>query len=104
MTQVVARVPRSWRLLLVAVVCFIVAPPAHIAAQQGQPGQLQFLPVRGNIYVLQGAGANSAVSIGRDGVLMVDSGLQSMGEQLLAAIRRLQNQLDLRDKPLGGGA
>jgi len=104
MPQVVARVPRSWRLLLVAVVCFIGAPPAHMAAQQGQPGQLQFLPVRGNIYMLQGAGANITVSIGRDGVLMVDSGLQSVGDQVLAAIRRLQNQLDLRDAPISGGA
>ena len=54
--------------------------------------------------MLQGAGANITVSIGRDGVLMVDSGLASMGEQVLAAIRRLQNQLDLRDKPIGWGA
>src|SRR5262245_16838252 len=102
--QVVVALPRSWLLLLVALVCFIMAPPAHMSAQQVQPGQLQFLPVRGNIYVLQGAGANITVSIGRDGVLMVDSGLQSMGDQVLTAIRRLQNQLDLRDAPIPGGA
>jgi cyclase len=96
--------PRAWLFQIVAIACFIVAPPAHIAAQQTQSGQLQFLPVRGNIYVLQGAGANITVSIGRDGVLMVDSGLQSMGDQVLAAIRRLQDQLDLRDKPISGGA
>jgi cyclase len=101
--QVVATVPRSWLLLVIAVVWFIAAP-VHTAVQQSQPGQLQSLPVRGNIYVLQGAGANITVSIGRDGVLMVDSGLQSMGEQVLAAIRRLQNQLDLRDAPISGGA
>ena len=35
---------------------------------------------------------------------MEDSGLASMGEQVLATIRRLQNQIDLRDKPLGWGA
>jgi cyclase len=100
----VAVLPRAWLFLIVAVVLFIVAPPGHIAAQQTQPEPLQFLPVRGNIYLLQGAGANITVSIGRDGVLMVDSGLQSMGDQVLAAIRRLQNQLDLRDKPIGSGA
>ena len=102
--QVVATLPRAWLLPIVAVTLFIVAPPVHVGAQQTQSGQLQFLPVRGNIYVLQGAGANITVSIGRDGVLMVDSGLQSMGEQVLAAIRRLQSQLDLRDKPIGFGA
>jgi cyclase len=100
----VAVLPRAWLFVIVAITCFIVAPAAHIVAQQTQSGQLQFLPVRGNIYMLQGAGANITVSIGRDGVLMVDSGLPSMGDQVLAAIRRLQNQLDLRDKAIGGGA
>ena len=100
-----------WLLVIVAAAFFIATPPARIAAQQGAQPQrapspvegLQFLPVRGNIYVLQGAGANITVSIGRDGVLMVDSGLASMGEQVLAEIRRLQAQLDLREKPAGFG-
>jgi glyoxylase-like metal-dependent hydrolase (beta-lactamase superfamily II) len=94
----------SWLLLTVAAALFATAPHARVAAQQGAQSELRFLPVRGNIYVLQGAGANITVSIGRDGVLMVDSGLASMGEQVLAAIRRLQAQLDLRDKPIGFGA
>jgi glyoxylase-like metal-dependent hydrolase (beta-lactamase superfamily II) len=94
----------SWLLLTVAAALFATAPHARVAAQQGAQSELRFLPVRGNIYVLQGAGANITVSIGRDGVLMVDSGLASMGEQVLAAIRRLQAQLDLRDKPISFGA
>ncbi|HZM94759.1 MAG TPA: MBL fold metallo-hydrolase [Vicinamibacterales bacterium] len=102
--QVVVTLPRAWLLPIVAAACVVLAPSAYVAAQQDSSGQLQVLPVRGNIYVLQGAGANITVSLGRDGVLIVDSGLQSMGEQVLAAIRRLQNQLDLRDQPLGGGA
>ena len=109
--QVVATLPRAWLLPIALVAFVLVAPPAHMAAQQVSSSQIQnpsslmqILPVRGNIYVLQGAGANITVSIGRDGVLMVDSGLASMGEQVLAAIRRLQNQIDLRDKPPGWGA
>jgi cyclase len=102
--QVVVMLPRACLSLIAVVILFIVAPPVHVGAQQTQSGQPQFLPVRGHIYVLQGAGANITVSIGRDGVLMVDSGLQSMGDQVLAAIRRLQGQLDLRDKPIGFGA
>ena len=35
---------------------------------------VKVLPVRGNIYVLMGAGANITLSVGLDGVLMVDSG------------------------------
>jgi glyoxylase-like metal-dependent hydrolase (beta-lactamase superfamily II) len=103
--QVVATLPRAWLLPIVLVAFVLVAPPAQTAAQQAPPSSpIQVLPVRGNIYVLQGAGANITVSIGRDGVLMVDSGLAAMGDQVLAAIRRLQNQLDLRDKPPGWGA
>ena len=93
----------SWLLLTAAAAFFISAPPISITAQQTAQAPLQFLPVRGHIYVLQGAGANITVSIGRDGVLMVDSGLASMGEQVLVAIRRLQAQLDLREKPAGFG-
>jgi cyclase len=109
--QVVATLPRAWLLPIVLAALVLVAPPAQMAAQQAPSSQaqspsslIQILPVRGNIYVLQGAGANITVSIGRDGVLMVDSGLASMGDQVLAAIRRLQNQIDLRDKPPGWGA
>ena len=99
---VVATLPRAWLLLIVAIALVIAARGVSVVAQQ--PSPLQFLPVRGNIYVLPGAGANITVSIGRDGVLMVDSGLASAGDQVLAAIRRLQDQLDLRDKPIGFGA
>jgi len=102
--QVVAMFLRSWLVLVVAAASVVLAPHDRAAAQQPAGGQLQFLPVRGNIHVLQGAGANITVSIGRDGVLMVDSGLASMGDHVLAAIRRLQAQLDLREKPLGWGA
>ena len=84
--------------------CWFWLRPSRWRRSNPQPERLQFLPVRGNIYVLQGAGANITVSIGRDGVLMVDSGLASMGQQVLAAIRRLQNQLDLRDKAISWGA
>lgn len=102
--QIVATFFRSWLFLTVAAALLVLAPSVEMAAQQPAAGEVQFLPVRGNIYVLQGAGANITVSIGRDGVLMVDSGLASMGQQVLAAIRRLQNQLDLRDKAIGFGA
>jgi glyoxylase-like metal-dependent hydrolase (beta-lactamase superfamily II) len=103
--QVAVTLPRSCLLPIVVAAAWVAfTPSSYAAAQQDSSGQIQVLPVRGNIYVLQGAGANITVSIGRDGVLMVDSGLQSMGQQVLAAIRRLQNELDLRDKPAGGGA
>ena len=77
-------------------------PTAMPAATQASG--IQVLPVRGNVYMLLGAGANITASVGRDGVLMVDVGRAQMSDQVLAAIRRLQDELDLRDAPPGRGA
>jgi glyoxylase-like metal-dependent hydrolase (beta-lactamase superfamily II) len=71
---------------------------------QGAPSSIQVLPVRGNIYMLLGAGGNITASVGRDGVLLVDSGLAQSADQVLPALRTLQNQLDLRDQPVTSGA
>jgi glyoxylase-like metal-dependent hydrolase (beta-lactamase superfamily II) len=80
-----------------------IVPPAAPPSTTAPPG-MQILPVRGNVYMLLGAGGNITVSVGRDGVLMVDAGRAQMTDQVLAAIRQLQNNLDLRDTPLGSGA
>jgi glyoxylase-like metal-dependent hydrolase (beta-lactamase superfamily II) len=80
-----------------------IAPPAAPPAAVSPTG-MQILPVRGNVYMLLGAGANITVSVGRDGVLMVDAGRAQMTDQVLAVIRQLQDDLDLRERPLGSGA
>ena len=80
-----------------------IVPPTAPAAATSPPG-IQILPVRGNVYMLLGAGGNITVSVGRDGVLMVDAGRAQMTDQVLTAIRQLQSDLDLRDRPLGSGA
>ncbi len=90
------------RLALAAALVAGVAAASAALAQQNAP--IRILPVRGNVYVLQGAGANITVSIGRDGVLLVDAGLPQMSDAVLAAVRQLQDQLDLRERPLGFGA
>jgi glyoxylase-like metal-dependent hydrolase (beta-lactamase superfamily II) len=57
---------------------------------------VKVLPVRGNIYVLMGAGANITLSVGLDGVLTVDSGSAEMSDQVLAAVRALQQWVEAR--------
>jgi glyoxylase-like metal-dependent hydrolase (beta-lactamase superfamily II) len=59
-------------------------------------GPIKVLPVRGNIYVLMGGGANITLSIGLDGVLMVDSGAADKSDQVLAAIRTVQQWVEAR--------
>jgi cyclase len=84
------------------------APGAAVPVAAAHPAApatgVRVLPVRNHIYMLQGAGANITASVGRDGVLLVDAGRAQTTEDMLAALRTLQRQLDLRDAPLGWGA
>ena len=50
---------------------------------------IEIWPIRANVYLLVGAGANSTVHIGDDGVAIVDTKLTGASAQLLAAIRSL---------------
>ncbi|HEY6507397.1 MAG TPA: hypothetical protein VIY56_05250, partial [Vicinamibacterales bacterium] len=83
------------------------SPYTRAPQLQGPPtGEVEVLPVRGNIYVLFGAGSNITMSVGTDGVLLVDSGRAGTSDMVLAAVRRThQEWLDEhRPKPLGFGA
>ena len=60
------------------------------AQQSPETGQVYILPVRANIYMLVGAGGNITVSVGQDGVLLVDTGLARMADKVLSAVRQLQ--------------
>jgi len=52
-------------------------------------GTVQVLPVRGNVYMLVGAGGNITVHAGSDGILMVDTGLASMSGKVIEAVRSI---------------
>ena len=66
---------------------------AAIPVLGAQPqGDLDVLPVQGNVYMIAGAGGNITVQIGDMGVLVVDTGLASKTDQVVAAIRKLSNK------------
>jgi glyoxylase-like metal-dependent hydrolase (beta-lactamase superfamily II) len=48
--------------------------------------------VQGNVHMLIGAGANVAVQVGDEGVLVVDTGATASREALLAAVKRLSDR------------
>lgn len=56
--------------------------------------ELHWWPVRKNIWMLVGAGANIAASVGPDGVMLVNAGNAQSSARVLAAIRDLQTQLN----------
>lgn len=62
------------------------AQVAH--GEQGSDG-IEVLRVRPNFYMIAGAGGNIGVQIGRDGVVLVDSGAVDFSGQVLAAIQKL---------------
>lgn len=95
-------------LLLTMVIAGANAPQSQPPAQQRPVGgnvEIQVLHVRGPVYLLSGAGCNITVSVGRDGVLLVDTGLEQNADKVLAAVQQLQKQLATSGvAPLGYGA
>jgi cyclase len=75
----------------------ILALAAIAIAQTNQKtstSEIHALPVQGNIYMLVGDGGNITMQVGKEGVLLVDTGVAQMSDQLLAAIRKIT------DKPI----
>jgi glyoxylase-like metal-dependent hydrolase (beta-lactamase superfamily II) len=75
---------------IVGVVLAGAALAAASAAVSAQPS-IETYHVQGNVHLLLGAGANVAVQVGEDGVLVVDTGGTASREALLAAIREISD-------------
>ena len=74
---------QAWALAIAA-----AALIPSLAAQSA----LQIIAVQGNVYLLTGAGANIAVSVGKNGVLLVDTPPASIVPQVMAEIRKLSDK------------
>jgi cyclase len=78
------------RVLLATLVSAAVLGAAVLSGQSTADA-VHTWPIRDNVFMLAGPGANSTVHIGRDGVLVVDP-QTSDGSGMLAAIRRLSDR------------
>ena len=65
-------------------------------SQQTQNGPVNSLHVQGSVYMLVGAGGNIAVQANKDGVLLVDTGLPQMTDQVLAAVKEISKPITNR--------
>jgi glyoxylase-like metal-dependent hydrolase (beta-lactamase superfamily II) len=63
----------------------------RIAEQSPRDGEVHVLPVQGNIYMLVADGTNITVSVGQEGLLVVNTGSAQMSDKVLAAINQLAN-------------
>jgi glyoxylase-like metal-dependent hydrolase (beta-lactamase superfamily II) len=55
-------------------------------------GDIHVWPVRNNVHMLLGDGANIAVQVGDEGVFVVDSGSGQLADKVIAAIRKLSDR------------
>jgi len=68
--------------------------PSGLLTEEQDPATPTMWHVQGNVWMLVGAGANIAVQIGDEGVLLVDTGKKGMSDEVLKAIRTVT------DKPI----
>ena len=73
---------------------------AATAPAQAAAGGIRVLPIRGNIYLLVGGGANITASVGKDGVLAVDTGSAANTDRVLTALRDLSRRVTAAPRPM----
>jgi glyoxylase-like metal-dependent hydrolase (beta-lactamase superfamily II) len=80
----------------------VVGPNVTTRAQRvsAEPVELHVLPVRGNVYMLVGAGANITLSVGKEGTLLVDAGSAAEADKVLAAVQQLARQVTSSPMPI----
>lgn len=74
--------------LLIAIL-FLAVPLVASAQDDLSKVEIKATKVSGNIYVLEGAGGNIGVSVGPDGILIVDDQFAPLAEKIRAALKTL---------------
>src|SRR6478736_9231764 len=75
------------------------ASSASAQSELSTDPNLHILPVQGNVYMLVGAGGNIALSIGGDGILLVDSGREDMADRVLKVALDLSTRVTASGMP-----
>ena len=85
--------PKPWFLCMASALLFLRVLGStqfvYPQEQKSKSPELELLPVQGNISMLAGAGGNITVQVGKDGILLVDTGVATMSDKILEAIRTL---------------
>jgi cyclase len=77
-----------------AALAVLVGIQAGAQGQNFDAVEVEILPVRGGVHMLVGAGGNTTVHVGEDGVMVVDTQFAPLSAKILAAVRSLS------DKPI----
>ena len=77
-----------------------VAAAGALTYAQQAGAELQAMPIRGNVFVVVGAGSNVTVSAGVDGLLLVDTGSAAMADKVLAKVTEVGRMMAASAAPL----
>jgi glyoxylase-like metal-dependent hydrolase (beta-lactamase superfamily II) len=80
---------------LSVIVLLLVAASIHAQQQDFSKVEIKATKVAGNVYMLEGSGGNIGVSVGPDGILIVDDQFAPLADKIRAALKGL-NQGKLR--------
>ena len=77
-----------------ALVAIVIAAAPHLRAQSAPAPdfsnvEIHSLHVQGNVWMLVGGPFNAAVSIGNDGVLVVDTMVEPLADRLIAEVKKI---------------
>ena len=72
--------------------CAAACALSVLGARGAAESEVHVVPVQGHVYMLVGAGANVAVQVGDDGILLVDTGTAQMSDKVVAAVRTLSDK------------
>jgi len=96
MTNIFSRFTGASRKAALITAPALLALGGYIYAQQQLPDfskiEEHVLHVQGNVYMMVGAGGNSTVQVGKDGVLVVDTQFAPMVDKMVAEIRKLTDK------------
>src|SRR6202167_779755 len=88
-TRKATMTPKMTRTILCASLLAICVAGATSQQQDFDKIEIHVEPVQHNIYMLVGAGGNTTVQVGSEGVLMVDTQFAPLAPKLMAEIRKL---------------
>jgi len=75
--------------LLVAAILMLYASAMPTHAQDFSKVEIKATKVAGNVYMLEGSGGNIGVSVGPDGILIVDDQFAPLADKIKAALKTL---------------
>src|SRR6266705_2163 len=93
-TPAVVELRFRYALRLATLLILVLASTPAPAQQDFSKVQIKATKVAGNVYMLEGSGGNIGVSVGEDGIVIVDDQFAPLAPKIKAALK------DITDKPL----